>query len=197
MTGIKNSKSTLLGSDTHALGGSAGSDTHSAGLSGSAILNSLTGSGKINGDASFYSPTRNNKFTSHATGSVITSVTVTTPTDPSTLVLIMTTKMGGFDGAQSLELKEDGVLLTTFSSGSDRFDISTKIHVITNPTAGSNTYQVVANPGSVQFSGCSITAVFISVNDTHAGVLNGSPPSDTHALSGSNTQTTIEDDIIE
>ena len=161
----------------NAIGRILGTDDHS--LTGSVTQSSLIGSSKNDGDASTGSGTTRIKTV--ANGVTAVSLAMTTPANPSILVLVVTIKSSASE-AYTWNIEEDGVILTTIGSSGTRYKVSVKIHVISSPTSGSNTYSVVAN-GVSQHEGVSISAVFIDVDDTHA-------------LGGSNNQKTVSSGII-
>ena len=198
MTGIKNSKSTLLGSDTHSLGGSAGSDTHSAGISGSLSISDGNTDTQTMVTTAFII---DNQGTSREDDAPDRDVLVNVVKAGSTVIIACSLAHveSGFT-SPTWEVREGGVLKdsggsTNVSSQSLRGCVM--LAVIHNVSAGNHTYdwEWGAQPGGNSIA--VMIALVIEVDDTHAGVLNGSPPTDTHTLSGSNTQTTIEDDIIE
>lgn len=166
---IKNAKALLLGSDTHG-----------AGLSGSATLSETTDFTTNNTRPDNEGST--SKFRSVSSGNEGVSVTITTPTNPSILVLIVTTVARRSSAVTDWDLEEDGVKLLDMATTGAIQSVDTFVHIISSPTSGSNKYAVVAD-GLQSNAGMSITAVFIDVNDTHAGTLTGSNSQDTRSHS--------------
>jgi len=174
MTGIKNAKGKLKGSDTH-----------SAGLSGTAALVQGTPvSGSLGGGTPNFN--QNVPYTL-LTGPYnwATTPSITTPAQPCLLIItwIELEPPNGGSSGQLVYLRRGTTNLASFALGGG---LNWGIYTSLSPVAGSHQYSFFID----SFHQCSphnaqINVKFITINDTHAGT-----------LSGSNTQDTQENKII-
>lgn len=191
---LVNAKKRITGADTHVLSGSSPVDTHAADLTGSGDLvsdNANTGLGAGGPAATSGRPTR----TFYTVGQNILSVTVTTPTNPSIMVVTISTWTSLTGNGGDVELKRDSTVLDSYSTGGGAGTAVQRVFIDESPTAGSNTYDLECRfDQQLGFRAMSIK--FISLDDTHAASLIGSAGSDTHALGGDNTQDTNASDSL-
>lgn len=184
---IINSKSKILGTDSHA-GQLNGSDTHSAGISGTSSMSNATPLGTaIAGSGESFSTPRVNSITINTNTQYLTINT--TPPANSIAVIVVTgfIDIGGNSGPALL--RRGTTTLTSFSTG------GSVTYVDTNTGTSATSYNLF-NQGTQCFPKYqSLTVVYVTLTDTHAGVLNGS---DTHSagLSGTNDQRTISRGLI-
>lgn len=168
----------LDGADTHA-GQLNGSDGHSAGLSGTSS-NSAGANGSVqrNGNTSASSQNVVQYILFEPSTEYLTINT--TPPANSVAVLVLTGYVGGGGNAGSATLRRGTTNLVGVTLG------GSAIYVDTNTGTSATSYNILNGVTQLALSHTQLTLQYITLTDTHAGVLNGS---DTHSagLSGSDT----------
>ncbi len=163
-----NAKSPLFGAGEDSVGIIVTPAT--AGLTGDAVLvDDVAGSGSQVGTSSNFIQDFMN-FTNVPNGGIAVSLTVTTPTNPSVLLLYTAWVEPLNGGTATIRIKRDTVnYLSTF--GVTKGGISTNLQVDTNPLSGSHTYTLGPTGSGITPWRIVFIAKFISLNDTHDGFI--------------------------